>query len=108
MDQSDQDLMRLACEEAARSDERWWYLSFADEAGWLGGTVVKARGMAFATMEAHRLGVNPGGEVRGWEGRPGLCDPPPELRRLVTDKAELDRLSEVWMRTYEETSASGN
>jgi len=42
----------------------WWYLSFADEA-FNGACIVEADGMVEAVKEAHRLRINPGGQVRG-------------------------------------------
>lgn len=45
---------------------RWWYLSFAAPDHFLGGAIVEANSMIEAVQSAHRLGCNPGGEVRGW------------------------------------------
>lgn len=42
----------------------WWYLSFADEK-FNGGCIVEASGMIDAVKEAHRLKINPGGQVAG-------------------------------------------
>lgn len=44
-----------------------WWLSFADHTGFLGATVVEAIDVISAVKEAHRLGTNPGGDVRGVE-----------------------------------------
>lgn len=57
----------------------WWYLSFVDPElappleeqvpggrSWLGACVVKASNDVMAVREAHRLGINPGGEVAMW------------------------------------------
>ena len=43
---------------------RWWYLSFADD-GFRGACVVKATDFITAVSEAHRLKINPGGQVIG-------------------------------------------
>jgi hypothetical protein len=42
-----------------------WYLSFADETGFLGACIVPAEDMIGAVTMAHVLGCNPGGEVAG-------------------------------------------
>lgn len=43
----------------------WWWLSFADTSGFLGGVLIKASGFATAIQMTHKLGINPGGEVKG-------------------------------------------
>ncbi len=43
----------------------WHYLSFASDAGFLGGCIVRGDDVVEAAKEAHRLGCNPGGEVLG-------------------------------------------
>ncbi len=47
--------------------ERWWWLSFADEDGFRGVCIVRARGLVPAIARTHLLGINPGGEVQGAE-----------------------------------------
>ncbi len=47
--------------------QKWWYLSFADEDGFRGAVITQAPGMVSATIKAHHLGINPGGEVLGHE-----------------------------------------
>jgi hypothetical protein len=42
----------------------WYYLSFADESGWLGACFVKSLAEFTAIAQAHIMGVNPGGEVQ--------------------------------------------
>jgi hypothetical protein len=81
----------------------WWWLSFCDgnkPAGsqFLGVAVVQIAdgGMIGAVRRAHQLGINPGGEVMGFEVRAGI-DPPVELReKLVADKAVIQELSDQW------------
>lgn len=76
---------------------RWHWLSFADGnlpkgSQFLGAALVRAPNFIAAVMEAHRLGINPGGEVQGTEApecfspRPGWCN------RLLSRKecAEFD------------------
>lgn len=43
----------------------WWYLSFADDSGFLGGAFVPAADFDSALAKTHLLRINPGGEVRG-------------------------------------------
>jgi hypothetical protein len=48
----------------------WWWLSFCDPeepegAQFLGACLVRATGFFSATLVAHRLGCNQGGQVRG-------------------------------------------
>lgn len=45
---------------------KWWWLSFVDESGFLGVAIVQDRSFAGAVLRAHALGINPGGEVRGF------------------------------------------
>jgi hypothetical protein len=56
----------------------WYWLSFADETGFLGAAMVRAHGITTAVVEAKRLGIHPGGSV--------LCHPidePPETLKNV-------------------------
>lgn len=50
----------------------WWYLSFANDTGWLGGCYVETPTLAdsgdemlLATRRAYQHKCNPGGEVKG-------------------------------------------
>lgn len=49
--------------EEAKQPVQWWYLSFGDETGFLGGCVVRAQGGQSAIRRSHQLGINPGGSV---------------------------------------------
>jgi hypothetical protein len=42
-----------------------WWLSFADETGFLGVCIVSAASLPQAAQVAHRLGCNPGGQIQG-------------------------------------------
>lgn len=64
----------------------WWYLSFGDKAGWLGGVFVEARGIVSASQEARRRGVNPGGEV---VGSPAPAVPPIWTRGKLLTRDDL-------------------
>ena len=82
----------LAAEKSQPAD--WWYLSFADEGGFLGACVLRAPGMATAIQRSHQLGINPGGQVAGFDLGPEL---PPAVAGIgITDrllsKAELEAI----------------
>jgi hypothetical protein len=56
-------VQQLLIEEADKP-RRWWYLSFADEKKFLGGFIVRARGITSARMAMTALGIkSPGGQV---------------------------------------------
>jgi hypothetical protein len=61
----------------------WWYLSFADRK-FKGAVVVQARGIMSAVEEANRLGINPGGEVKGMRLSPSV--PLPEDMEKLTNR----------------------
>lgn len=50
-------------EEESTHPLRWWYLSFAEPGKFLGAVIVQERGFTSAMQKAHRLAINPGGEV---------------------------------------------
>jgi hypothetical protein len=67
---------------------QWWWLSFADSdlptgEQFLGAAVVRARGLGHAALVAHRLGINPGGEVLGATLPDGFAPPPEQQNRLM-------------------------
>lgn len=68
-----------------------WYLSFANETGFLGGCFVEAKGASTATHRAHQLGINPGGEVLARESDPEKV--PVDVRNRLLTK---DQLTEVF------------
>ena len=53
--------------EEATQPEAWWWLSFADDDGFRGAVLTRARGFTSAVQKTHDLGINPGGECRGWD-----------------------------------------
>lgn len=57
-----------------------WYLSFAGEGGFRGACVVDGEDIVGAVKEAHRLGINPGGQVLG------IVVPLEEMERLPAGK----------------------
>lgn len=62
----------------------YWWLSFADEDGFRGVAIVRARDMVEAVVICHRLGINPGGQVLGW--------PCPFDKEHTVDAAMTNRL----------------
>lgn len=66
----------------------WMYLSFASDAGFLDGCVVRAKSIDQAVREAHRLGINPGGDVLGLEV-PAHMIPQPHYRERLMTKDEI-------------------
>jgi hypothetical protein len=49
------------------SEEKLFYLSFAEPDKWLGAIVVKGFGFTSAWLKTHELKINPGGQVMGRE-----------------------------------------
>lgn len=79
---------QLAIDELSNAlNEGVYYLSFASEAGFLGGAFVHAHGIITAVERTNDLGINPGGEVACW----GPIPPPDSgvMDRLLT-KQEID------------------
>ena len=64
--------------------DQWWWLSFADDDGFLGVAVVTGFGLADAVSTAHRLGINPGGSVQIIELAPEYVPPESYRNRLLT------------------------
>jgi hypothetical protein len=74
----------------------WWYLSYADETRFRGAVIVEARGFASAMQTVTLLGINPGGEVQGWQFDPAkigaLCPDPRTLANRLLSKEELQSM----------------
>jgi hypothetical protein len=49
--------------EEVQQAQRWQWLSFADDEGFLGVVIVRARGLLDAVTEVNRRNLNPHGEV---------------------------------------------
>ena len=61
----------VSCEEADRLIDSiyadpWWWLTFADEVGFLGACLIQSPTFNLAVSKAHALWINPGGSVQGW------------------------------------------
>jgi len=77
-------------EDITEQSEAIWWLSFADEEkGFLGVSIVKGWSFLDASINAHNLDINPGGEVQGCEVT-GI--PEKHHNRLLT-KEEAGKLS---------------
>ena len=75
---------------------RLWWLSFCDEtrpegSRFLGACMVHADGLVGAVQEAHRLGINPVGDVQAVEAEPerAAMVPASYVGRLM-DRAECE------------------
>jgi len=71
----------------------WWWLSFCDPekpAGqrFVGVTLVRGSAFLQAVQEAHRLGINPGGEVKGTQ----IPEPAPKFRNRLLGREETENI----------------
>lgn len=69
--------------------ERWWYLSFASDAGFIGGMVVRANGVITARLRVAELGLNPGGEMLAMPVVDGVPLPDAHFHNRLLTKAEV-------------------
>ncbi len=80
--------MQLAADELSNpANAGTYYLSFADEEGFLGGVFVEAHGIITAVEKATEMGLNPGGEVACWGPVPPPIDS--SMNRLLS-KEEVE------------------
>jgi hypothetical protein len=83
---------KLEQEELEGGQTAWWWLSFVDETGFLGVCYVLAFGMLTAIKEAHRLGINPGGEVQA-SSIPLDQKPPNKWLNRLLSKSDIDEMN---------------
>ena len=69
--------------------QQWWWLSFCDGDRFLGVAIVSAVDLISATRTAARLGINPGGQVRGSARRESVPERFRERLLQMADIAEL-------------------
>ena len=69
--------------------ESWWYFSFADDKGFLGGLFIKTHGVITGTIKARQQKMNPGGEVRAMPCPDESKLPPEEFRNRLLTKEEM-------------------
>ncbi len=67
--------------------KEWWFLSFAQPGKFLGGAYLLAGDFMDAVRLSHRLGINPGGSVAGFDV-PGI--PPERFRNRLLSRAECE------------------
>jgi hypothetical protein len=72
--------------------ERWFYLSFASEGGFLGGAIIKAHGITDAVMKTLKLKINPGGEVMALPIIDESKLPDETFRNRLLNRNEVDNL----------------
>lgn len=70
------------------AEQKWFWLSFADERGFLGVTIVEAGGIIEATVRARMHDANPGGEVQAVILDPDNL-PDESLRNRLLSEEEL-------------------
>lgn len=78
---------------------RWWWLSFVRGETFAGVAIVRAHNQDAAIRAASALGCNPGGycQILAVPVPREDGDPPMAMRdRLLTEKAEIDRLRSEW------------
>lgn len=91
---------------------RLHWLSFCDPQRpkgkqFLGVVIVWAYGFVDAADKAHRMGINPGGEVAGMEYELGEFLAGPEWWNRLLDATEVDRCEADRVRRYEEHCSAG-
>lgn len=83
-----------------------WWLSFSDEQACLGVAIVDGDDVVEATMRAHMLGINPGGQVLGIPVPPDDPDAVASVEQYGTDRlisvAELKAAGEKSIREAED------
>lgn len=80
----------------------WWWLSFVDPelpegSRFLGVAIVQAGDFAAAVARAHRLGINPGGEVEGIE-MPTIAATPEDMRERLLGQQEAQMAADLFDR----------
>lgn len=71
-------------------NKTWWYLSFADEK-FNGACIVEGTDFLDAVQEAHRLKINPGGQVVG-NPIPEDAEYDPKYRNRLLSKEDLQEM----------------
>lgn len=77
---------KILAEELERP-KRWHYFSFAAEK-FYGGLIIECHGLTDGIMKAHRMGVNPGGEVIAVPVPAGQL-PPAKYRNRLLSKSDI-------------------
>lgn len=74
-------------EELERNELGLWWLSFANDGDFLGVLILEAFGFTDALDRSRKMGLNPGGEVRGYDIDP--TEIPEALRNRLLKKKDL-------------------
>lgn len=74
----------------------WWWLSFADDRGFLGVVITHAPNFLSAVLSTHVRRINPGGEVNGWPFPAEIGDPAPRWRDRLLNRDETNQASLDW------------
>ena len=87
-----QERARQLVNEERKNPPGWWYISFADDDGFRGVVIVQGQGFITALDRATRLGINPGGEVKGMQLADDVASKVPiETRERLLSKTDLER-----------------
>lgn len=75
----------------------FWWLSFADDSGFLGAAIVEGDDMKAAVTNAWKHGVNPGGEVKGMplERAQSEEDLRPFVKHKLYSKADINAIDQA-------------
>jgi hypothetical protein len=89
-------------------DMQWFYFSFADDDGFLGGLYIDGVDLEHALRRSHELGQNPGGEVKTLE----ITTKDVELNVPAGDRRHLLSLADlgptvVWLEAHENRHDGG-
>ena len=84
---------RQLIEEERKNPPGWWYLSFANDSGFLGAAIVQGQGPATAIDRSWRLKINPGDcEVCALQiEQEDMARTPAEAREKFLTMADIER-----------------
>src|SRR6185312_11952332 len=83
------ELAMRALEEETTGQEDWWYCSFANDAGFEGAILVRAKGVITARLRVDKLGFSPRGSMLAVPVNGRQLPDATFLERLLS-KPELD------------------
>jgi hypothetical protein len=80
---------QLASDEIGGKQWGWFYLSWADEKGWLGAAYIRAYGPVTARLRCSAMEINPGGQCIILRIPADMTLPPVEYRNRLLNKEEI-------------------
>lgn len=86
-----QRMANMLAEEINGAESSMYYLSFADDSGFLGCAIVSAFGPTDAVRQTHLKGINPGGEVM-MHPIPNGTPIPDDWKNRLLSLADMERL----------------